>query len=181
MENVSIGQIAEAAEVAAQTVYNLIGGPDAICFAVISLVLDRLDREVTAGTAKGVARALDAANVAARLYVEDALLYRQVLVRIPQALYNGTHLGRDVAQISISAVREAQIKGEILKAVSADRLGRLVYTNFTGALYDWACGDSSDEDFTKAAQAAVLTTFASCSTDEFRSVLEEQVHAFLTA
>ena len=43
MDCVSLNQIAARAEVAPQTIYNLIGGLDAIGFAVIKLALSRMD------------------------------------------------------------------------------------------------------------------------------------------
>jgi len=157
VENVSLSQIAAAAEVAPQTVYNLIGGLDAVAFAVIKQALDRLDAALAATSASGVDLALEAARLASELYVADARLYRQLLVRIPRVLFEGTHLERDVAQIVILAVAGARDAGQIAGAVDPEPLGRAIYTAYLGALYDWGCGDSNDAAFLCAAEIAVLS------------------------
>lgn len=169
--NVSLNQIATAAEVAPQTVYNLIGGLDAITFAVIKLTLERLDAALGESSASGIELALESARMSAELYTGDAKLYRQLLVRIPRMLFDGTHLGRDVAQIPILAVTQAQARGEISPNVDPDELGRAIYASYLGALYEWACGDSGDADFLRTAEIAMLAPLAACATDAARPAL----------
>lgn len=178
-ENVSLNQIAAAAEVAPQTIYNLIGGLDAIGFAVVKIALDQLDAALAASPSKGVTRALEASRISAELYVADARLYRQVLVRIPQVLFNGVHLGRDVAQITIDAMTQAQAEGEIVDSIAPERLGRAIYANYLGALYDWACGDTTDAGFRRAAEIAVLAPVAACAADGVRPALTARLFAAL--
>ncbi len=169
--NVSLNQIAAAAEVAPQTVYNLIGGLDAITFAVIKLTLERLDAALGESSASGIELALESARMSAELYTGDAKLYRQLLVRIPRVLFEGTHLGRDVAQIPILAVTQAQARGEISPDVGPDELGRVIYASYLGALYEWACGDSCDADFLRTVEIAMLAPLAACATDAARPAL----------
>jgi len=170
-ENVALSQIATAAEVAPQTVYNLIGGLDAIGFAVIKQALERLDVALAATSAAGVELALEAARLSSELYIADARLYRQLLVRIPRMLFQGTHLGRDVAQITIQAVMGAQAAGHITPDADPDRLGRAIYTAYLGALQDWACGDSDDATFRRTSQIAVLGPLCACATEAIRPAL----------
>jgi AcrR family transcriptional regulator len=171
IDTVSLNQIAAAAEVAPQTVYNLIGGLDAIGFAVIKLALARLDAALDVSSAAGVDLALESARLSVALYTEDARLFRQLLVRIPRALFEGTHLGRDVAQIPILAVAQAQAAGEISREIDPDRLGRAIFTGYLGALYDWACGDADDATFLRAAEIAVLAPLAACASEAARPTL----------
>lgn len=171
IENVSLNQIAAAAEVAPQTIYNLIGGLDALGFAVIKRALVRLDAALDESAATGVDLALESARISATLYTGDAKLYRQLLVRIPRVLFDGTHLGRDVAKIPILAVTQAQAGGEISKGVDPERLGRAIYAGYLGALYEWACGDSGDADFLRTAEIATLAPLAACATDAARPAL----------
>jgi AcrR family transcriptional regulator len=170
-EHVSLSQIAAAAEVSPQTIYNLVGGVDAVAFGVIKLVLDKLDAALSKSEASGIELALDAARISAELYVADAQLYRQLLVRIPRVLFEGTHLGRDVAQIEIAAVTTAQHQGNVASDIDPDKLGRAIYTGYLGALYDWACGDSGNLAFLDAAQIAVLMPLAACATETARADL----------
>jgi AcrR family transcriptional regulator len=178
-DKVSLSQIAATAQVSPQTIYNLIGGLDAIALAVINVAMNRVEVMLARSKATGVAFALEAARVSAQLYIDDAHLYRQVLVRIPRVLFEGTHLGRDVAQIVIQAMIQAQAKGEIASYVDPDRLGRMMYANYLGAIYDWACGDASDAVFLETSQAAVLAPAAACATDAARPMLTSQFYAML--
>ena len=180
IEHVSLNQIATAAEVAPQTIYNLIGGLDAIGFAVISQALARLDAALSTSSATGIDLALDSARISVALYTWDAALFRQLLVRIPRALLEGTHLGRDVAQIPILAAAQAQAAGEIAAAIDPDRLGRAIYTGYLGALYEWACGDTDDATFLKAAEIAVLTPLAACATETARPALTARLFELLS-
>jgi AcrR family transcriptional regulator len=170
-DNVSLSQIAAAAEVAPQTVYNLIGGLDAVAFAVIKQALDRLDEALAATSASGVYLAPEAARISSELYVADAKLYRQLLVRIPRVLFQGVHLGRDVAQIMILAMTSARDAGQIAPEIDPEPLGRAIYSAYLGALYEWACGDSDDAAFLRAAEIATLAPLAACATDPVRSAL----------
>ena len=171
VENVSLNQIAAAAEVSPQTVYNLIGGLDAIYFAVIKVGLERIDKELNDASVSGTNLSLESSRIATAHYTADAKLYRQLLVRIPRVLFDGTHLGRDVAQTQILAVTAAQNAGEISAQIDPDLLGRAIYTGYLGALYDWACGDSDDATFFAAADIAVLAPITACASEAARPAL----------
>jgi AcrR family transcriptional regulator len=177
IENVSLSQIAAAAEVAPQTIYNLIGGLDAVALAVVNVAVDRLEARLAASAATGVDLALEASTASARMYIEDAGLYRQVLVRIPRVLFNGTHLGREPADVVIQAMVQAQAAGVISRAVDPARLGRTIYSNYLGAIYDWACGDASDAVFMATAKVSVLAPVVACATDAARPELSERLLA----
>ncbi|WP_282339500.1 TetR/AcrR family transcriptional regulator [Pseudomonas sp. PS02288] len=180
IENVSLNQIAATAEVAPQTVYNLIGGLDAIGFAVVILVLDELDATMSKSPASGTELALETVRTAVKLLTNDSKLYRQVLVRIPKVLFDGTHLGRDLAEGQISAVRDAQTNNEISNEIDPVQLGKAMYTCYLGALYDWACGDSDDADFLRSAEIAILAPLAACGTNASRPALTASLFARLS-
>lgn len=177
IDRISLNQIAAKAEVAPQTIYNLIGGLDAIGFAVIKLALETMDATLREAPATGIDLALRSARICVGLYTADALLYRQVLVRVPKALFDGTHLGRDTADTAIRAMIDAQKIGEIRDDVDPERLGRTIYVSYLGTLYDWACGDSSDADFLRAAEVAVLAPATACATDAARPALTARLLA----
>jgi AcrR family transcriptional regulator len=170
-ENVSLSQIAAAAEVAPQTIYNLVGGLDAVAWAVIKQALDRLDAALATTSASGLDLALEAGRIMSELYVADPKLYRQLLARIPRVLFQGVHLGRDVAQIIILAMVSARDAGQIAPELDPELLGRAVYAAYLGALYEWASGDSDDAAFVRAAEIAVLAPLAACATDALRPAL----------
>jgi len=170
-ESVSLNQIAAAAQVAPQTIYNLIGGLDAVGLAVINVAMDKVEAALSDTAATGVDLALEAARVAAQLYIDDAKLYRQVLVRIPRVLFDGTHIGRDAADPVVRAMIQAQAAGQISSAVDPDRLGRVIYSNYLGAIYDWACGDSSDADFLRMSEIGVLAPVVACASAATQAAL----------
>jgi AcrR family transcriptional regulator len=177
IENVSLSQIAAAAEVAPQTIYNLIGGLDAVALAVVNVVVDHIESRLAASAATGVDLALEASIASARMYVDDAALYRQILVRIPRVLFNGTHLGREPAEVVIQAMVQAQAAGVVSRAVDPVRLGRTIYSNYLGAMYDWACGDASNAVFLATAELAVLAPVVACATEEARPDLSARLLA----
>ena len=179
IENVSLNQIAATAEVAPQTIYNLIGGVEAIGFAVIKVLLARIDAALDATAASGIELALVHAKLSVEHCTSDAQLYRQVIVRIPRALFEGTHLGRDTADVAIRAMIKAREEGDIRPEIDPERLGRSMYINYLGALYDWACGDSGDADFMRAAEIAILAPATACANDGLRAGLSSKLFAAL--
>jgi AcrR family transcriptional regulator len=181
IETVSLGQIAARAEVAPQTIYNLIGGLDAIALAVVNVAVDRIEAALADSPATGVDLALEASSLSAAMYVDDAALYRQVLVRIPRVLFNGTHLGREPADVVVHAMAQARSAGVLLASVDPARLGRTIYSNYLGAIYDWACGDASDAMFLATARVAVLAPVVACATEAARPALTAQLMAELGA
>ena len=180
-ESVSLNQIAAAAEVAPQTIYNLIGGLDAVGLAIINVALDKVEAALSAATATGVDLALEAARISAQLYIDDAQLYRQVLVRIPRVLFDGTHIGRDAADPAVRAMIQAQAAGQVSASIDPDRLGRVIYSNYLGAIYDWACGDSSDADFLRMSEIGVLGPVVACATGPAHARLSPRLLALLGA
>ena len=179
IDAVSLNQIAAQAEVAPQTIYNLIGGIDAIGFAVIKRGLEQLDADIEKLRVRGIALALQSARLSAELYTSDAALYRQVIVRIPRMLFDGTHLGRDTADTVIAAMIDAHHDGEIVENVDPAKLGRTMYVNYMGALYDWACGDSGNAEFSAAAEIAVLTPAVACANTGTKSKLKLRLFELL--
>ncbi len=74
-------------------------------------------------------------------------------------LFEGTHLGRDAAEIAVLAMIQAQAAGQVSMSVDPDRLGRAIYSNYLGAIYDWACGDASDAVFLATSEMGVLASW----------------------
>lgn len=171
VDKAPLSLIASTAGVSPQTIYNLIGGLDAVGLAIINVAMNVVEARLSTSSATGVDFALEAARVSARHYIDDADLYRQVLVRIPRVLFDGTHLGRDVAEIVIAAVIQAQDAGDIRMDADPDRLGRAIYSNYLGAIYDWACGDTSDVVFLQTVEIGVLAPLAACATEAARPAL----------
>lgn len=176
VDNVQIVQISEAAEVATQTVYNLFGGLDGLVFAVIEALLDRLDVALAAAPPeRGVERSLRCVRVSADMFCSETELYRQLVVRIPKAMFDGAHYARDSAQIQIAAIRTAQAEGDLDAAVAPEALGRQIFVSYMGALYAWACGGLDNAAFCRAAELAALLPLAATASDGARPGLQAAI------
>ncbi|MCY1308427.1 hypothetical protein D9M70_584350 [compost metagenome] len=143
---------------------------------MISLLLEKLDKTLGESAADGSDLAMEAVRTAVEMLAADEKLYRQLIVRVPRMLFEGTHLGRDLAQIQINAIAGAQARGEISANINPERLGKAIYTNYLGTLYEWACGDSCDAEFLEAAEIAVLAPLVACATESFRQKLSNQLY-----
>ena len=180
IENVTLPEIAEAAAVAPQTIYNLIGGSDALMFAVIETLLDRLDTALAAhSTERGVEQSLLCVRILASIFTEDPKLYRQLVVRLPQTLFSGGRFQRDSALIQVKAVARAQAEGDVRCDIRPELAGRHIFTGYMGALLMWASGGLGNAAFVRAAELAAATVLASCATPKTRAGLEADVDRLL--
>ena len=171
IEGVSMQEISQGAGVVPQTVYNLIGGVDAVIFAVISELLDRLDVALAQVDDRGVERSLRCVRESANLFAIDPGLYRQLVVRIPQAIFAGANFTRDSADSQVRAVRQAQEAGDLDETVDPNALGHHIFVGYMGALYAWACGGLEETGFIVAAEIAALAPLAACATPKARPEL----------
>ncbi|GGC83138.1 hypothetical protein GCM10010994_46280 [Chelatococcus reniformis] len=182
IEAVSLQQVAEAAEVAPQTIYNLIGGVDAVVFAVIETLLDKIGEGLASGSAKsGVERVLYCVRTSADMFVADGRLYRQLIVRIPQAVFSGAHLGRDITGAYAASVAAGQVEGDIDRAVNADVLGRQIHIAYLGALFAWASGGLDDGGLRRSAETSALALLTAAAAGAERDRLAGELRALLIA
>jgi AcrR family transcriptional regulator len=173
--SITLGQIAEAAELSTQTVYNLIGGVDEVKIAIVEELLQRLERSLAATDDRGVDLSIRGALASARLFVADPALYRQILVGIPQAVFDGARLSRDGSAIQQSALDEAQRTGELRDEVDTRALAWQIHLQYLGGLFSWACGSLDDNAFLRATEIGVLAALAACATEPRRSQLQERL------
>ena len=147
------------------------GGVDAVIFAVISELLDRLDVALAQVDDRGVERSLRCVRESANLFAIDPGLYRQLVVRIPQAIFAGANFTRDSADSQVRAVRQAQEAGDLDETVDPNALGHHIFVGYMGALYAWACGGLEETGFIVAAEIAALAPLAACATPKARPEL----------
>lgn len=179
VEKVSIQQIAEGANVSPQTIYNLIGGLDALVFATIEDLLDRLDDTLGASKETGIALSLICVRASAEMFAKDPMLYRQLIVRVPQAIFSGADFARDSATIQIEAVRQAQQTGDVEEWVSPDALGQHIFVGYMGALYAWGCGGLDEPAFLRSAELAAVAPLTAAATATAAPALRDRLQALL--
>ena len=180
LDHVGLAEVAVAAEVSIQTVYNLIGGIDALKVAIIEGLLDRLAQTVSNMSEVGVSRSLLQAKTSACLFMSDPALYKSLLVDIPRALFTGTHLSRVGSSFQRDALLEARRSGEIAIDIDIEALAWQIHLQFTGCLMAWACGTLDDTGFERAAELAVLAPLAACAVPDVRAELNDRVRQLLT-
>jgi len=173
--HVTLAQIADAAEVSAQTIYNLIGGVDELKIAVVEALLDRLDEAVEGSEERGVARSIQRALMSARLFAADPGLYRQVLVGIPQAVFDGARLSRDGSDFQRTALIEAQGLGELRPDTDILALAGQIHLQYLGGLFSWACGALNEAQFIRATELGVLSILAVGAEEPIRSNLARRI------
>jgi AcrR family transcriptional regulator len=181
VDEVSMAQIAEAAEVSPQTIYNLFGGQNGLIFAVIEALLDRLEAALARLTGNGVARSLACVATSAMMFREEAALYRQLVVRIPKALFDGAHYARDNAHFQIEAIKAARGEGDLIAGADPVALGRQLFIGYMGALYAWGCGGLDGPGFSRAAELAALLPLAAMASDRARPDLQAAIMERLVA
>ena len=168
--------IAQEAEVAPQTIYNLIGAHDAIILAVIDELLDRLNVALKElNEAEGIDTSIEAVKIAAGLFIADLALYRKIVIRIPAAMFSGVRSRRNSIQIQIDAIRSAQTRGAIMSEADAAAIGQNIFFGYMGALYAWASCSIGDEAFVRAVEFSTLSALASFATPATRKVLKERL------
>lgn len=169
LDAVTVERIAEAAEVAPATVYNLVGGRAALLMALVDRVVDGLVDTLAAAEPEG-ADPLAAARLiveqSARAFIADGAAFRQVIGALRELA--GSTMAFDPAQLQVAAMRDAQAAGAIRPDLDPVALGRQILLSYQGALSFWAAGGLDDETFVAAATHGLLTVAAAAATSHFR-------------
>jgi AcrR family transcriptional regulator len=131
-------RIAERAEVAPATVYNLIGACDSLWGALAEDFMDELERRLDERRAADpVARVRQIVETTVELFVEDPVVSARML-RGWEA--SGQVLRRGPILHLVVALGEAQDAGVLSRDVEARVLASSVATGCVGAVHQWAAG-----------------------------------------
>jgi len=177
--NVTLAHIAETAEVSAQTVYNLIGGVEEVKVAIVDELLERLEHSVGTASERGVDLSVRRALTSARLFAEDPDLYRQILVGIPQAVFDGARLSQDGSVFQRAALLEAQRLGQLRPDIDIDAVSWQIHVQYLGGLFSWASGSLDDAAFVRATEVGVLALLSACASEAVRADLQGRLTRLL--
>lgn len=177
--DVSIERIAEVAEVAPATVYNLVGSREQLLLACIDRVIERLvDSLVRVDPAQdpiGAAQRIVDESVDAFTAEPDA--YRQIIGALGDFSRTRSMMAIDPAQLQIAAMREAHASGILRADADPVAVGRQIYLSYNGALFSWAGLGLTDDGLGHAARHGLWTTLAAFASDAHRSDFVERACA----
>ena len=155
-QSLTVDRIAERAEVAPMTVYNLIGTRDEIWIALVDRALGGLDpASITAPDAQD--RALKIVDAYVRLLVADAPVFTALLAGWGGG---GRVLPHDPTDALIECLRDAARAGEISTEVNVKRHGEVIAAGLLGTIHQWTAGLLGDRAFAIRARAVVEIVFA---------------------
>ncbi|MER5726863.1 TetR/AcrR family transcriptional regulator [Streptomyces sp. NPDC002138] len=162
---ISTERIAERAEVAPATVYNLIGPREKIWEALAHGFTDTLECRLT-GLEAGDPR--EVVRVTVDLFVADPAVSRRVVREWEES---GLVLARTPLTQLRRAMAAARSRGILRADVDTDALAAVVGTSCVGALHQWVAGLTDDDRFLARALFALDVALAAAAADAHRDEL----------
>jgi AcrR family transcriptional regulator len=155
-QTLTIDRIAERAEVAPMTVYNLVGPRDQIWTALVHRALEGVDLcAISAADPRERARRIVDAYV--RVLRADARVFTALLSGWGRG---GRVLPDDPTDALIECLRQAAAAGQISPQANVRRHGEVIAAGFLGTIHQWTAGVLSDRGFAQRARAVVDIVFA---------------------
>ncbi|GAA0441595.1 TetR/AcrR family transcriptional regulator [Streptomyces sp. NPDC046215] len=162
---ISTERIAERADVAPATVYNLIGPRDKIWEALAAAFMDELGArlaELEPGDSREVVRST------VRLFVSDPVVSRRMVREWEDS---GLVLDRSPLTQLRQAMAEARTKGLLRADIDTDALAAVVAASCVGALHQWVAALIDDDRFLARALFALDVALAAAAADPHRDQL----------
>jgi AcrR family transcriptional regulator len=161
--NLTVDRIAERAEVAPATVFNLVGTREQIWAALADQALGDLDLGSLGPADDPHQRARAVVDSVTRIMCADALVFR--------ALFSGwTRSGlalaaHDPTNELVACLEDAAKRGMIAPDLKLRRLGELVSSGLIGIMHQWAAGLMSDHGLRTRARDLVDVAFAAAGAE----------------
>jgi len=162
---ISIERIAERAQVAPATVYNLIGPRDKIWEALAAGFMDELERRLAVLGASGPREVV---RSTVHLFVDDPVVSRRMVREWERS---GLVLHRSPLTQLRQAMANAQSEGLLHADVDTDALASVVGTACVGALHQWVAALIDDERFFARALFALDVVLAAAAAEPHRDEL----------
>lgn len=177
---VTTERIAARAEVAAATVYNLVGTRDQLLVALVERVLDSVAGGITGpdwpmdGDPLTIVRRVVDDSTAA--FTAESAAFRRVVVALRLVTGAGGSVDLDPARLQIAGMREAQRAGVLDPRFAPEALGRQVYLSYIGAMQAWADGDLDDDGFAVMTRHGLVAVLAATALPAHRDALVMELH-----
>ena len=168
-DGVSVEEIAELAEVAPATVYNLLGPRNAIWTALIDAVLDELSEELDRlPDSDPIARAHAVITISVKLFAADPKVHRQALRHRHTVPGGRSALRHNPVALQIEAMRDAIHAGTLEDELTPEQLGQQIFASYNGALHFWTMGSLSAPEFERLALHGLYCVLAAAATEMTR-------------
>lgn len=168
-ETPTVDRIAERADVAPATVFNLVGSREAQWAALSDALLRELDARLARTADEDPReRARRIVGGAVELFIADALVFRHLVNSWGRS---GTMLQENPILHLRAALRHGQEVGMLRPDLHVGALAGHIATAAGGALRHWAGGQIGDQAFRDRARFAVDIVFAAGASDEYAQVL----------
>lgn len=153
--NLTIERIAKRADVAAMTVFNLVGNREQLWTALADRALVDLDLQSISGD-DPQDRARRIVDAVVDVLASDAEVFRALLSRWSGS---GRVLQHDPTDVLVECLQEAADAGILGPAVNARRYGEIIATGLVGTIHQWTAGLLSDRGFRTRAREVVDIVF----------------------
>lgn len=166
----TVERIAEVADLAPATVFNLIGPREQQWAALCDALLGELDACLAPAAREDPReQARRIVGDAAELFIADAAVFRRLVNSWPRS---GTLLQENPIPQLRAALRRGQDLGMLRPDLHLDALVGHIATAAGGALRHWAAGQISDAAFRKRVRFAVDVVFAAGASDAAAAKLQ---------
>ncbi|MEU5950867.1 TetR/AcrR family transcriptional regulator [Streptomyces sp. NPDC047525] len=162
---VSTERIAERAQVAPATVYNLIGPRDKIWEALAAGFMDELERRLAT---PGASDPREVVRSTVGLFVDDPVVSRRMVREWEES---GLVLDRSPLVQLRRAMADARTQGLLRTDVDTDALAAVVGTSCVGALHQWVAALIDDDRFLARALLGLDVALAAAAADPHRDQL----------
>ncbi|MFD7234307.1 TetR/AcrR family transcriptional regulator [Streptomyces syringium] len=162
---ISAERIAERAEVAPATVYNLIGPRDKVWEALAAGFMDELERRLAV---LGADDPREVVGSTVRLFVSDPAVSRRMVREWEDS---GLVLDRSPLTQLRQAMAGARPQGFLRADIDTDALAAVVGTSCVGALHQWVAALIDDDRFLARALFALDVALAAAAADPHRDRL----------
>ena len=150
-------RIAERAEVAPMTVFNLVGNREQLWAALIERALAGLDfRSVASDSEDPHARALGVVDEVTRVLCGDKRVFRALLAGWSREV----PVAGDPTEEFVRCLEAAAVAGTISAELNTRLLGELMSAGVRGVIHQWTAGLLSDRRFRRRARDMVELVFA---------------------
>jgi len=167
VHTVTLEQIAERAEVAPGTVFNLIGPREQLFAALIDQAHDQLSHALAkAPDDDPLTRIRRIVTTLVNIFLADSRVYRQVLRQWPES---GTMLRSSPYPPIRQALSDGQAAGLLLSEVDTDRVAAAILAGCVGALHQWSASIISNRAFRERCSYGTDLALAAIVTDQVRS------------
>jgi AcrR family transcriptional regulator len=166
VHTVTLEQIAERAEVAPGTVFNLVGTREQLFAALIDQAHDQLANTLAkASDDDPLTRTRRIVTTLVNIFVDDSQVYRQVLGQWPES---GTALRSSPYPFIRQALSDGQAAGLLRGEVDTDRAAAAILAGCVGALHQWSASIISNRAFHKRCSYGTDLALAAIAADGVR-------------